>query len=51
MNKSFGYLLSLVSEICKPIKPDYVYGGLDVEVGDYRGNVWAMLWAALSPSA
>lgn len=37
------YLLSLVSDICEPIKRGCVYGGLDVEVGDYRGNVWAML--------
>lgn len=37
------YLLSLVSDICEPIKRGCIYGGLDVEVGDYRGNVWAML--------
>lgn len=37
------YLLLLVLDICESIKCGCVYGGFDVEVGDYRGNVWVML--------
>lgn len=37
------YLLLLVLDICESIKRGCVYGGFDVEVGDYRGNVWVML--------